>query len=65
MIAKILIIEIFLRIKLRNGKLKIVLAVPAKIYINNIGYVWERTEKAWNIQEEYSSSILGIMAVDC
>ena len=46
MIAKILIIEIFLRIKLRNGKLKIALAVSAKICINNIGYVWERTEKA-------------------
>ena len=39
MIAKILIVEILLRIKFRNGKLKTVLGVSAKIYINNMGYV--------------------------
>ena len=58
MTEKTLIIYILLRIKLRNGKMKIVLAGSVKFTLT-------KGKKAWKGKKSlgYSSSIFGIMAV--
>ena len=58
MIKKTLIIYILLRIKLRNGKMKIVLAGSVKFTLTK-GKKASKTKKSLG----YSSSIFGIMAV--
>ena len=59
MIEKILIIYILLRIKLRNGKMKIVLAGSVKFTLT------KEKKKVWKRRKSlgYSSNIFGIMAV--
>ena len=59
MIEKILIIYILLRIKLRNGKMKIVLAGSVKFTLT------KEKKKVWKRKKSlgYSSNIFGIMAV--
>ena len=59
MIEKTLIIYILLRIKLRNGKMKIVLAGSVKFTLT------KEKKKVWKRKKSlgYSSNIFGIMAV--
>ena len=59
MIEKTLIIYILLRIKLRNGKMKIILAGSVKFTLT------KEKKKVWKRKKSlgYSSNIFGIMAV--
>ena len=58
MIEKTLIIYILLRIKLRNGKMKIVLAGSVKFTLTKKKKAWKRKKSLG-----YSSSIFRIIAV--
>ena len=58
MIEKTLIIYILLRTKLRNGKMKIVLAGSVKFTLTKENEAWKRKKSLG-----YSSNIFGIMAV--